>query len=182
VSVNIAARQLQQTTFVGEVADVLAESGLDPRRLVLEITESALVSDTANVVRRLTDLRTLGVRVAVDDFGTGYSSLSYLEDFPVDMLKIPKPFVDSIVEKNEESLAGAIVRLGGTLALQTVAEGIETEEQLAQLTELGCEMGQGFHFARPLTSDRLHEFLRNGLAPAHTARRAASDESGRGSR
>ncbi len=163
ISVNVAARQLQQASFVGEVADVLSETGTDPRNVVLEITESALVRNTGEVVERLEDLRALGIRIAVDDFGTGYSSLSYLEEFPVDVLKIAQPFIDSILRGDEESLAGAIVRLGGTLALETVAEGVETAEQLAQLTELGCEMGQGYHFARPLTSERLSEFLRNGV-------------------
>ena len=170
ISVNVAARQLQQSGFVGEVADVLAQSGTDPHQLVLEITESALVTNTRQIVRRLEDLRALGVRIAVDDFGTGYSSLSYLENFPVDVLKIAKPFIDSILEKDEESLAGAIVRLGGTLALHTVAEGVETPEQLEQLTALGCEMGQGFHFARPLSAARLAELLRNGLDEGAVAR------------
>ena len=154
VSVNISARQLAEPQFVNEVRAVLAESRLQPASLVLEITESVLMRDTETMVERMRALKALGVRLAVDDFGTGYSSLSYLRRFPVDILKIDKSFVDAVGSgSTEPALARAIVALGESLGLMTVAEGIETEAQRAGLVALRCELGQGFLFARPAPAD-----------------------------
>jgi EAL domain-containing protein (putative c-di-GMP-specific phosphodiesterase class I) len=161
MSVNISVKQLQQPNFIGSLKDILAETGLVPSRLVLEITESLLMIDTEAAVQLLTDLKRVGVRLAVDDFGTGYSSLGYLSRFPVDMLKIDRSFV-SRLHDNDEALAlvAAIVRLGETLNLRTVAEGIEDHEQLARLVGLGCQFGQGYLFGRPLRLDDALEAAR----------------------
>ncbi|MGH9035328.1 MAG: putative bifunctional diguanylate cyclase/phosphodiesterase [Acidimicrobiia bacterium] len=161
LSVNLSARQLQDSGLVGEVEEALRQSGLEPNRLVLEITESMLMKEPETAAERLRTLKGLGIRLAIDDFGTGYSSLNYLRRFPVDVLKIDKAFVGAIAGGPEDAaLAHAIVRLAITLGLGTVAEGIETEEQLADLRRLGCELGQGYLFACPLPADAMAELIR----------------------
>ena len=161
MAVNLSARQLQRTDIVREVARVLLDSGLPPECLVLEITESVMMQDMALSNERLTSLKQLGVQLAVDDFGTGYSSLNYIRRFPVDILKVDKSFVDGVSEGGEESaLTAAIIDLAGILNLRPVAEGIERADQLEKLLELGCELGQGFYFSRPITIDGVHELLR----------------------
>jgi EAL domain-containing protein (putative c-di-GMP-specific phosphodiesterase class I) len=151
IAVNLSARQLQHPAIVEEVGAALADAGLDPPSLVLEITETVVMEELDAAVAILGQLRGLGVRLALDDFGTGYSSLSYLHRLPVDILKIDRTFIGGVAGSTEESaLARAIVKLGQTLGLETVAEGVETAEQLACLRELGCQLGQGYHFARPL--------------------------------
>jgi EAL domain-containing protein (putative c-di-GMP-specific phosphodiesterase class I) len=160
ISVNISARQFQQPTFVSEVDEILRLTQLPPGSLVLELTESILVQDSSIAVRKISDLKELGVQLALDDFGTGYSSLSYLRAFPIDVLKIDKSFIDGVAKGVEESaLARAIVQIGDTLCLRTVAEGIESEEQALELRSLGCGEGQGFFFARPLDSDAIESLL-----------------------
>ncbi len=150
ISVNVSAKQLVQPGWSDEVAQVLAESGLAPRQLVLEITESVLMDDTDATAVRLEELRRLGVRIAIDDFGTGYSSLGYLRRLPVDILKIDKSFIDGVAEgPHESALARAVVKLASTLRLEAVAEGINSRKQLAQLRRLRCPFGQGFYFSRP---------------------------------
>jgi len=150
VSVNVSARQLVQQGWSDEVAQVLAESGLRPRQLVLEITESVLMNDTDTTALRLEELRRLGVRIAIDDFGTGYSSLGYLRRLPVDILKIDKSFIDGVAEgPHESALARAVVKLASTLRLEAVAEGISSRKQLVQLRRLHCPYGQGYYFSRP---------------------------------
>jgi diguanylate cyclase (GGDEF)-like protein len=153
ISVNLSARQLQQADLPELVAEVLASTGLAGGCLVLELTESLLVNDVEPTVARLGQLKALGVRLAIDDFGTGYSSLAYLRRFPIDILKIDKLFVDGVaVEAPESSLTGAIVHLARTLRLSTVAEGIESLDQCGPLRASGCQLGQGYYFAKPLTS------------------------------
>jgi EAL domain-containing protein (putative c-di-GMP-specific phosphodiesterase class I) len=149
------------------VREALEESGLDPAHVVLEITESLLLVDLPRTVAVLTELRALGVRLAVDDFGTGYSSLSYLENLPVDILKIDKSFVDRIGEPRADDadrpgpvMVSAICQLGHALRLELVAEGIEQAEQAATLRALGSRYGQGYHFARPLPAHDLADLLR----------------------
>jgi diguanylate cyclase (GGDEF)-like protein/PAS domain S-box-containing protein len=165
INVNLSARQLQQAGLVEEVAAALQESGLAPSHLVLEITESVLMQDAASAVSRLTELKHLGVQLAIDDFGTGYSSLSYLQQFPVDTLKIDKSFVDGVGREPERAaLASAIIELGRTLGLKTVAEGIEEPAQAAELTLLGCDVGQGYHFARPMDRAGLELALSTAVA------------------
>ena len=159
VSVNLSPRQLQETTLVADVLDVLARTGLAPDRLVLEITESALVDESAGIAK-LRALRDHGIHVAIDDFGTGYSSLHYLTRLPVDILKIDRSFVAELNGTPEGSgIAEAILRLSQVLHLTTVAEGIETAEQAAELQMLGCSVGQGHLFARPLPPVELYELL-----------------------
>jgi EAL domain-containing protein (putative c-di-GMP-specific phosphodiesterase class I) len=133
------------------VEDVLARTGLAPCRLVLELTESVLVADTPIARQTLNALRGLGVRIALDDFGTGYSSLSSLRTLPIDLLKVAKPFVDGAARTpHDRALIRMIVDLGGLFDIRVVAEGIEREEQLAALRELGCELGQGYLLGRPV--------------------------------
>ncbi|MEV6931211.1 EAL domain-containing protein [Dactylosporangium sp. NPDC051485] len=160
VNVNLSARQFQHEGLVEEVAGILAETGVDPRQIVLEITESLLMQDTDSTIETLGRLKALGVRLAIDDFGTGYSSLSYLKRFPVDILKIDRSFVDGITtERGDATLAEAVVQLGRALQLQTVAEGIETAEQWSTLQSLGCEFGQGYLFARPGAAEAISSIL-----------------------
>ena len=152
LTVNVSGYQLQYEGVVGDVRSALADSGLDPHRLVLEITESVLMQQNETILERLRALKAVGVRLAIDDFGTGYSSLGYLQRFPIDILKIDKAFVDDIGATGvEPALVRAIIALGDTLQLQTIAEGIELKQQWHGLQELGCEMGQGFLFARPVS-------------------------------
>jgi len=159
ISVNLSPRQLQEPTLVQDVLGVLARTGLAPERLVLEITESALVDESAGIAK-LRALREHGIRVAIDDFGTGYSSLHYLTRLPVDILKIDRSFVAELNGTPEGSgITDAILRLSQVLHLTTVAEGIETAAQAAELQVLGCSTGQGYLFAKPLPAADLLELL-----------------------
>ena len=161
VSVNISSRQFQESTLANIVAGAIAKSGLDPGSLILEITENTMLQSTSAAVEKLHDLRDLGVRLAIDDFGTGYSSLSYLQRFPIDILKIDRSFIEKIDQSPEgAAVAQAIITLSDTLRLKTIAEGIETPEQIAALQRLGCKLGQGFHFAKPLDPIDMGDFLR----------------------
>ncbi len=156
VSVNVSAREIQQLGFLDAVKAVLAESGLDPRRLMLEITETALLKATPATIATLQGVRALGVRTVIDDFGTGYFSLSHLRQFPIDTLKIAREFVQDMDEASKSSaLAGAIVAMSRSLGIETVAEGIETQEQADRMRAVGCAFGQGYAFAAPLTPDEL---------------------------
>jgi diguanylate cyclase (GGDEF)-like protein/PAS domain S-box-containing protein len=160
IHVNLSGRQLEEPGLVAEVVEALETTGLSPRLLTFEITETVLVTDIEAMSRRLRELRGLGVQLAIDDFGTGYSSLSYLRRFPIDMLKIDKAFIDGIGRSRESTaLAHAIVKLGHTLQLHTVAEGVEDAEQATHLAALGCQDGQGYHFARPLAVEDMTELL-----------------------
>jgi EAL domain-containing protein (putative c-di-GMP-specific phosphodiesterase class I) len=165
LSINLSARQLQEPELVEQVAAALRANGMDPHRLVIEITESVLAQDTEATIARLQALKDLGVGLAIDDFGTGYSSLGYLKRFPLDMVKIAKPFVDDVDGSEEDAvLAGAIVGLGATFRLRIVAEGIERLGQLRRLRALGCGEGQGYLFSRPMDADRIAALLADGDA------------------
>jgi diguanylate cyclase (GGDEF)-like protein len=167
LSVNLSPKQLLDPDLVKHVADALAGSALDPCSLILEITEDVFMQEAEGTMMRLRELKDLGVRLAIDDFGTGYSSLSYLERFPVDMLKIAKPFVDGLAKGAQESpLVEAVIRIGDALGLETVAEGIERAEQWDRLKDLHCEQGQGFYFARPLEDGRVKGFLAGNTDPS----------------
>jgi len=167
VAVNVASRQLADPDFVGAVRAVLAATGLAPGSLTLELTERTVVDEPALAAERLGALRSLGVRVAIDDFGTGYSAMSYLQQFPVDVLKIDKSFVDGVAQGGPRAaLARSIVALGETLALECVAEGIEDAAQHDCLAAMGCRAGQGYHFARPLAAPDLERYLERGRAGA----------------
>jgi diguanylate cyclase (GGDEF)-like protein/PAS domain S-box-containing protein len=162
VSVNVSATELQRDDFIGHAAAIIAETGVDPRHVVLEITESVLMQDADEAQRRLLDLKAIGVRLAMDDFGTGYSSLSYLQRFPMDVLKIDRSFVQGLATGPEDSaLARAIVQIGRTLRMSTVAEGIETSEQIVRLRALGCDYGQGNFLAVPEPADKVTAKLRS---------------------
>jgi EAL domain-containing protein (putative c-di-GMP-specific phosphodiesterase class I) len=160
LAVNISARQLQRVEMVDEVEYALRSSGLDPRRLLLEITESVMIEDIEPAIERLRALRELGVRIAIDDFGTGHSSLSYLRRLPIDILKIDKRFIDNVDADNTDGkLTAAIIGLARLLDLDCVAEGVERPAQHDRLKELGCEYAQGFLLSRPMTAGALRELL-----------------------
>jgi diguanylate cyclase (GGDEF)-like protein len=173
VSVNISARQLQQPMFVESVSDIVRSQGLRPEALILELTESILLEDASSSIAKLETLRRSGIRIAIDDFGTGYSSLSYLRRLPVDTLKIAKPFVDDLAaEEQDADFARAIIGIGTALRLELVAEGIESEVQLARLVELGCTRGQGYHLSEPLDAEHIDELLEHAGAFAARVIRA----------
>ena len=189
LTVNISGHQIQGESIVDDVREALEESGLDPRHLVLEITESVLMQHNEVLLLRLRALKSLGVRLAIDDFGTGYSSLGYLQRFPIDILKIDKSFVDNVgMNDGEPALARAVIALGETLRLQTIAEGIEQRRQLNGLQELGCEMGQGYYFARPIAASAIDDMLTGGewaaggaaVRAAGAAERGVGNVEGRG--
>jgi EAL domain-containing protein (putative c-di-GMP-specific phosphodiesterase class I) len=170
IAVNLSGRELHEQNVVEDVRVALEETRIDPEALVLEITESVLMQETPMVLERLKQLKALGVQLAIDDFGTGYSSLSYLQRFPIDILKIAKPFIDEVGGGGDRSaLARAIIGLGDTLRLRTIAEGIESPAQVAALLELGCSMGQGYHFSTALTATQLEQALAGRTFPVPPA-------------
>jgi diguanylate cyclase (GGDEF)-like protein/PAS domain S-box-containing protein len=161
-TVNISGRQLSHPRLVPEVEAVLQDTGIDPSRLDLEITESVLMDDVEMSAATLQRLKALGVRLVVDDFGTGYSSLSYLRQFPVDAMKVDQSFVYGLgTDPGDSAIVAAIVSLAHTLGLQAVAEGVETPQQLVELRALACDYAQGFYMARPLTGDALLDLIRS---------------------
>jgi diguanylate cyclase (GGDEF)-like protein/PAS domain S-box-containing protein len=163
VSVNVSARHLESPSFIADVTDALTRSGLRSSALIVEITESILMRDAEVTIGRLEAIKALGVRVAIDDFGTGYSSLAYLRQFPVDILKIDQSFINAIGEfDGADALLHTFVQLGSELGLETVAEGIETKEQLHHLQDQHCNLGQGFLIAKPMSADAVTEFVRSG--------------------
>jgi EAL domain-containing protein (putative c-di-GMP-specific phosphodiesterase class I) len=160
VSVNLSARQLQQRELVGTVDRALQSSGLPPRLLDLEITETMLMQDPDRTVHLLAQLRALGVQLSIDDFGTGYSSLAYLKKFPVQTLKIDRSFVQDLAhDPDDASIVSAVVALARKLHLQVIAEGVETPQQLDFLAQLGCDQYQGYLFSRPVPADELARLL-----------------------
>jgi diguanylate cyclase (GGDEF)-like protein/PAS domain S-box-containing protein len=176
MSVNVSGRQIHQAGFAEQVAQVLASTGFDPARLTLELTESVLMQDVEVTAATLAELKRLGVRLAIDDFGTGYSSLSYLRRFPIDELKIDRSFVATVnVGPDQSALVRSILKLGDTLNLETVAEGIEEADQLHELQGLGADLGQGFYFAKPLTSEAISTLLAgDGVLEGTTVERDAA--------
>jgi diguanylate cyclase (GGDEF)-like protein len=160
VTVNLSARQLADPQIVQEVSTALTDAGLEPRRLVLEITETVLMQDRDAAASTLWQLKALGVRIAIDDFGTGYSSLAYLRRFPIDMLKVAREFVDGLGrDANDDAITRAIVDLAGTLGLLTIAEGIETTQQSEHVAALGCDLAQGYLYSRPVDADVVMELV-----------------------
>ncbi len=165
ISVNLSAKQLDQPDLVDRVKDILEDTGLDPRCLKLEITESVLMDNPQVVIGKLERLKALGVKLAIDDFGTGYSSLAYLHQFPIDTLKIDRSFISGILCLGKESeIVRTIVSLAHGMGMDVVAEGVETSEQVGKLTGLRCEFGQGFIFSRPVSAAESKVFME--LAPA----------------
>jgi diguanylate cyclase (GGDEF)-like protein/PAS domain S-box-containing protein len=172
VTVNVAGFQLQQPSFVREVRDALDSAELEPGRLVIEVTESALIEDTEGNELKLQELNDLGVRLAIDDFGTGYSSLNYLRRFNMDILKIDKSFVDGLgsdtSDTKESTLVAAMVAMGLSLHMSVVAEGVEENRQLEDLRLLHCQFGQGYLFARPVPAAALELMLDSQDEPVAT--------------
>jgi diguanylate cyclase (GGDEF)-like protein len=167
VSVNLSARQLVRPDLTDRVTAMLETTGADPADLCLEITEGTLLVDMGAAVRHLTELRSLGVRISIDDFGTGYSSLAYLRTLPLDELKIDRSFVTAVAEDpSAAAIVASVVSLGHALGLLVVAEGVETAAQLTTLRDLGCDLAQGFHLARPAPAADITASLtqRSGVA------------------
>jgi EAL domain-containing protein (putative c-di-GMP-specific phosphodiesterase class I) len=159
--VNVSARQLDDEELVKDVGAALADSGLDPGTLTLEVSERALMRDPQATSARLEELKELGVRVAIDDFGTRYSSLASLRQFPADALKIDRSFIDHIAaSRRSTALMQTFVHLGKTLEIETLAEGIEDQVQLEALQREHCDQGQGFLLSRPLDVHAVEAFLR----------------------
>jgi diguanylate cyclase (GGDEF)-like protein/PAS domain S-box-containing protein len=170
LSVNLSGKQLQHVQVVDDVTAALAQSGLPPDSLVLEMTESVLMDDNENVLDILRQLKRLGARLAIDDFGTGYSSISYLHRFPVDILKIDRSFVERLSRTFDNAeLAWTVVRLGQSMQLVTVAEGVEDSTQFLALRRMGCDIGQGFYFGRPMEGEDLERLLGDELTATRTA-------------
>jgi diguanylate cyclase (GGDEF)-like protein/PAS domain S-box-containing protein len=166
VSVNVSARQFRANNFVRSVAETLRETGLDPRYLEIELTESVM-HDAPQLVAMLGELKRIGVQVAIDDFGTGYSSLSSLKRFPVDRLKVDRSFVEHIaIDPDDAAIVRTIIALGRNLGLKVVAEGVETAEQLQFLREHACDEVQGYFFSRPIAAQTFENLLRSVVVPA----------------
>lgn len=177
VAVNVSARQLAASDFEDTVTNALAHAGLEPSALELEITESAIMRDVEDVLPLLTRLRAHGIRLSIDDFGTGYSSLAYLRKLPVNKLKIDKAFVRELAANElDGAIARTIIALAHNLGMRVVAEGVETELQLAYLTHLGCDEMQGYFFSRPLPADALLALVRDSQTLPAGTYRAANNE------
>jgi EAL domain-containing protein (putative c-di-GMP-specific phosphodiesterase class I) len=173
IAVNVSARQFTKPGFVLTVASAIEACGLDARRLGIEITESAVMGDTAAVIATLAELKALGVKLSLDDFGTGYSSLAYIKNFPIHTLKIDRSFVTDMAESvTDQAIAKTIITLAHSLGMNVVAEGVETVEQFEALRAFGTDSIQGFLFSRPLSSAELGHYLARGNAVPIDRRRA----------
>lgn len=160
VAVNLSARQFRQTDLIEQISAIIADTGILPDQLEIEITESTAMDDAESAIVVMKRLRDMGVRICIDDFGTGYSSLSYLNKFPLNTIKIDRSFISGWGDSHEnQAIVGTIITLGRLLNLDIVAEGIEKEEQIKFLRELNCNIGQGYYFAFPLPSQDFHEWL-----------------------
>jgi diguanylate cyclase (GGDEF)-like protein/PAS domain S-box-containing protein len=159
VTINLSPRQFQEPTLLDEIEAVVKDAGVEPWTVVLELTETMLMDDIDGAIESMQRLKQLGVRLALDDFGTGYSSLSYLRRLPIDILKIDKSFVDSLSTAEGPGMVRSILRLGDTFRVATLAEGIESLEQLAHLRALGCTYGQGYLFAQPMRRSEVRRLL-----------------------
>jgi len=176
IAVNVSAVEFAQETFSGHVARTLRESGFDAAHLQIEVTETAMMSSIDQVTRHLRELSRLGVEVSVDDFGTGHSSLSYLHRLPIDSLKVDRSFISQITESKESvAIVRAIIAMAGGLGMKIVAEGVETEEQLATLSHLGCKVVQGFLFSRPLPPEAVEQVLARRELPSLPATQPAAE-------
>jgi EAL domain-containing protein (putative c-di-GMP-specific phosphodiesterase class I) len=160
IAVNISALQFRQPEFVDHVLTTLDRTGADPRRIKLELTESLLAENIEELIAKMTELKSHGIRFSLDDFGTGYSSLSYLKRLPLDELKIDLSFVKDILEEaSSGAIAQAIVSLSRAMGLSTIAEGVETEAQRQYLTQIGCHAFQGYLFSRPMPAKEFERWL-----------------------
>jgi EAL domain-containing protein (putative c-di-GMP-specific phosphodiesterase class I) len=165
LSVNLSVREFTQTDLVREVARVLAESGLPPQHLQLEITESVVLGNGTPAVETIEELKALGVRMHLDDFGTGYSSLSYLHRLPLDAIKVDRAFTSNIdVEERPRHVVRAILDLVGAIGLESIAEGVTRAEQVELLREMGCTYAQGYFYAMPMTAVEMETWLTRAAA------------------
>ena len=170
ISVNISSKQLELPNFVAQVTEILKETSLNPHNLKLEITETSLVEDTQHTILVIRELKALGIEFSLDDFGTGYSSLSYLHQFPFDTIKIDRSFVNSFEDNDEKiGIVRAIISLANNLGMNTIAEGIETDNQLAQLKALKCEYGQGYYLSKPLDKQIVETVIATEVSKPQTA-------------
>jgi EAL domain-containing protein (putative c-di-GMP-specific phosphodiesterase class I) len=162
---NLAPAELANERLVDTLAEALKGYGVDPARLVIEVTESGVIQGSDGAILAMRRLRDLGVSLTIDDFGTGYSSLSRLAEFPIESLKIPKPFVDKLIgDDADEAFVDAILRLCDSLGLAAVGEGIEYPAQADRLRQLGCRFGQGYLYGRPAPAEEAERLLRQGPA------------------
>ena len=165
LALNISARQLDRADIADEVLAAITEAGLDPRTVWLEVTETALIADRDRAVAALAAVRRAGIRVSIDDFGTGYGSLGLLQQLPVDALKVDRSFVDRLLDDpGAETITATILSLASAFGLEVVAEGIERPEQRERLRAMGCTLGQGYLFSRPLVADELRTRIQIGRA------------------
>jgi EAL domain-containing protein (putative c-di-GMP-specific phosphodiesterase class I) len=163
LAVNISPQQFRQPDFAMNIERIIAETGADPERLTLEVTEGVLVEDLEDTIGKMETLKKIGVRFSIDDFGTGYSSLAYLRRLPLDELKIDQSFVrDITTDPSNAKLIETIITMAAHLGLEVVAEGVETEAELNFLLERGCRLFQGYHFSRPQPEEDFKELLRKG--------------------
>ena len=175
VSVNLSTPQFNHPSLIDDVAEALRDAGLPARCLVVELTEGVAMENPAAVKGLLMQLRVMGVRVALDDFGTGQSSLAYLHQFPADKLKLDRSFICDMETRNDvRDIVGAVTTLAHQLGLEVIAEGVETDGQLAQVRALGCEYVQGYFFSKPVDRDRAAELLRAGFPPPPEGERGAA--------
>lgn len=162
ISVNVSPKQLKAGNFVDVVANILKAEALPPKNLELEITEGVFLEDAEACIQKLSTMRAMGVSIAIDDFGTGFSSLGYLRHLPLNRLKIDKTFVDSVlVDQSSLTIVDTIIKLGKSLGLSVIAEGVETEAQRVKLDRLGCAHFQGFLRSRPVSADMAEQMLRD---------------------
>jgi len=163
IAVNVSACQFQQENFVELVARIVTETGIDPASIELEITETSIMQNAGQVATLLSELKQMGLKIAIDDFGIGYSSLAYLKRLPIDRLKIDRTFIsDATTDPDDAALVAAIITLSHNLRLQVLAEGVETEEQLRFLHLLKCDEGQGYRFCRPAPAESLSQIALKG--------------------
>jgi EAL domain-containing protein (putative c-di-GMP-specific phosphodiesterase class I) len=176
VSVNVSSRQLTRPDFVRHVQGALAEAGLEPHRLKLEVTESILMINTEQVLSNIRQLVDLGIQLYIDDFGTGYSALSYLQKFPFHTIKIDRSFIDNIdLEDQRSEVVHSILRFTHDLGLSSIAEGVETRGQLERLKELGCQYAQGYYIARPMEPADVEAALTGLAQPGKLAVKVPAD-------
>lgn len=164
ISVNVSPLQLEQEDFVQNFVGIVFETGLLPHQISIEITEGALIKDVVDISQKISQLRTYGFLISIDDFGMGYSSLAYLKHFSIDVIKIDRFFVKDIgVSRNGEVICRGIIDLAKNLGIKTVAEGVETLDQIQFLEKHGCEIYQGFYFSKPLSAARVNSFLHRNM-------------------
>ena len=162
MAINVSAIQLRRKNFVDTFADILAETGADPRLIEMEVTESVIVGGHEEAIAALAKLDAMHIRIAIDDFGTGYSGLSYLKQFPIHTVKIDQSFIrDLTIDKEDEAIVRAIIAMSRSLGLTVVAEGVESAQQLAMLSELGCDLVQGYYFSEPLSLEAANSHIAN---------------------